>query len=198
MRKKILNYIIGLITRENKYNEIKIQEIKYGLEALYVIVTRTLVFLIISILLNIFYEFLIFYLAYALIRSFSFGLHAKSSLMCFIISSFSFIGIPIISNIVIFNMLSKIILSVYFFIYFLFYSPADTPKKPLVNKINRKKLKIYSMILIIIYIVGIFTLNALISNVLILTLLYQSILISPLSYKILNINYNNYLFYNYK
>ncbi|MDD2409267.1 MAG: accessory gene regulator B family protein [Bacilli bacterium] len=198
MRNKIINKLIYLIKKKYNYNEIKLHEIKYGLEALYIIITRTLLFIFISILLGKFHEFIIFFITYVIIRSFSFGLHAKSSVGCFIISSIAFIGIPLIANFFVFNITLKIIFSIYFFIIFLLFSPADTPKKPLVNKAKRNKLKIYSLITIMIYIIGIFILNSLISNIIILVLFYQSFLISPLLYKIMNINFNNYLNYKFE
>lgn len=198
MRKKFLTLIIDKIKKNNEYNNTEILEIKYGLEIVYVIITRTIIFLLINILLGTFIEFIIFYIIYAIIRSFSFGLHAKSSVACFFVSSIAFIGIPYISSVISFNIVLKILLSIYFYIIFLIYSPADTPKKPLVNKYKRKKLKYYSLITVTFYIIGLFTLNDLISNIIILVLIYQSILISPLLYKILNINYNNYLNYKFE
>lgn len=198
MRKKFLTLIIDKIKKNNEYNNTEILEIKYGLEIVYVIITRTVIFLLINILLGTFIEFIIFYIIYAIIRSFSFGLHAKSSVACFFVSSIAFIGIPYISSVISFNIVLKILLSIYFYIIFLIFSPADTPKKPLVNKYKRKKLKYYSLITVTFYIIGLFTLNDLISNIIILVLIYQSILISPLLYKILNINYNNYLNYKFE
>ncbi|MDD4705841.1 MAG: accessory gene regulator B family protein [Bacilli bacterium] len=196
MRNKIINKLIHLIKKENKYDDIKLQEIKYGINTLYIIISRSLFYLFLSVILGIFDEFIIFFVFYVIIRSFSFGFHAKSSIGCFIVSSIAFIGFPLIANLFISNITMKIIFSIYFLLIFLLFSPADTPKRPLVNKTKRNKLKLYSLITIVIYIIGIFTLNNLISNIIILVLLYQSFLISPLLYKIMNINFNNYL--NYK
>lgn len=198
MKNIVLNNIIRKIKKNTDYDSTKIQEIKYGLEALYIIFTRTIIFLLINIIIGNSLEFIFFYIAYAIIRSFSFGLHAKNSLSCFLVSSFAFIGIPMLSILITFDIVFKIILSTCFFIIFLLFSPADTPKRPLVNKIKREKLKRYSVITVIIYIIGIFTLNNVMSNILILILCYQSMLISPLLYKVLNINYNNYLNYRFK
>jgi len=194
----IINKLINLIQKENKYDDIKLQEIRYGISALYIIISRSLFYLFISLLLGIFQEFVIFFISYVIIRSFSFGLHAKSSLGCLIVSSIAFVGIPLIADMLILNIFIKIIFSIYFFVTFLLYSPADTPKRPLINQTKRNKLKKFSLITILIYIIGIFTLNDIYSNILILVLFYQSLLISPFLYKITNTNYKNYLNYEFK
>lgn len=198
MKNIIINKLINLIQKENKYDDIKLQEIRYGISALYIIISRSLFYLFISLLLGIFQEFVIFFISYVIIRSFSFGLHAKSSLGCLIVSSIAFVGIPLIADMLILNIFIKIIFSIYFFVTFLLYSPADTPKRSLINQTKRNKLKKFSLITILIYIIGIFTLNDIYSNILILVLFYQSLLISPFLYKITNTNYKNYLNYEFK
>ena len=82
-------------------------------------------------------------------------------------------------------------------IIFLLYAPADTVKRPLINKKKRKMYKILSVITALIFISLIFIVdNFLIKNILIFALILESILILPITYKIFKLPYRNYL--NYK
>ena len=76
------------------------------------------------------------------------------------------------------------------------YSPADTKKRPIVNPIRRKVYKYLSTLIAIIFvIISFFIKNYYIENSLIFALIIQNILISPLTYKIFNEPYNNYINY---
>ena len=73
-------------------------------------------------------------------------------------------------------------------------SPADTKKKPIVNRKRRRRLKILSAIISIIYsILSIILKNQIICNYFLLSLILQNIMISPFTYKIFNQPYNNYI-----
>ncbi len=195
MRNLIINKCLKIITKKNHYDDQKLKEIKYGLEALYITISRTLIFLIINILLGTLKEFLLFFFIYIPLRSFSFGFHAKTSSICWIISSISFIGIPLISTLISINFYLKVFLSLVFLIIFYLYSPADTHKRPIVNRNLRRKLKFSSIILILFYNTIFLIFDSNVTNIIILSLLYQSIIISPPIYKIFHASYNNYLRY---
>ena len=73
------------------------------------------------------------------------------------------------------------------------YSPADTKKRPIVNKKRRKIYKILSTIISISYVtLSIIIKNSYIENCLIFSIILQNILISPITYKIFKLPYNNY------
>ena len=183
------------IKKENKYNNIKLQEIKYGLEAIYLNVSKFIVYFIINAFLGIFIEGILFFLFYIPLRSFSFGFHAKNSLTCWILSAIAFIGIPYISTLITFNFLLKFIIIIYSIVIYFLYSPADTPAKPIINKQYRLKLKKISLTFVILYSLFIIFIGNFITNLLILALIYQGFMITPIFYRLFNIQYNNYLNY---
>lgn len=193
----IINNSISLVNKTNKYNNTELEEIKYGLESIYLAITKVVVILFISACIGLFKEAVLFLLIFNLVRATAFGLHASKSIWCWISSSISFLLIPFICKNVIFPTIFYIVASIITVIIFLLYAPADTVKRPLINKKKRKMYKILSVITALIFISLIFIVdNFLIKNMLIFALILESILILPITYKIFKLPYKNYL--NYK
>lgn len=193
----IINNSISLVNKTNKYNSIELEEIKYGLESIYLAITKVVVILFISACIGLFKEAVLFLLIFNLVRATAFGLHASKSIWCWISSSISFLLIPFICKNVIFPTIFYIVASIITVIIFLLYAPADTVKRPLINKKKRKMYKILSVITALIFISLIFIIdNFLIKNMFIFALILESILILPITYKIFKLPYRNYL--NYK
>ena len=193
----IINNSISLVNKTNKYNNTELEEIKYGLESIYLAITKVVVILFISACIGLFKEAVLFLLIFNLVRATAFGLHASKSIWCCISSSISFLLIPFICKNVIFPTIFYIVASIITMIIFLLYAPADTVKRPLINKKKRKMYKILSVITALIFISLIFIVdNFLIKNMLIFALILESILILPITYKIFKLPYRNYL--NYK
>lgn len=193
----IINNSISLVNKTNKYNNTELEEIKYGLESIYLAMTKVVVILFISACIGLFKEAVLFLLIFNLVRATAFGLHASKSIWCWISSSISFLLIPFICKNVIFPTIFYIVASIITVIIFLLYAPADTVKRPLINKKKRKMYKILSVITALIFISLIFIVdNFLIKNMLIFALILESILILPITYKIFKLPYRNYL--NYK
>ena len=183
MRKKILSSFENWLKKSGNYNNVKIEEIIYGVEAIYVLVTRTILFLIINIFLGTLKEFFLFLFFYSIIRSFSYGFHAKSSFVCIILSSFGFVLVPYLSKFVVFSLEFKIFFLIISLISFILWSPADTENKPIVSKALRLKLKIASIIVLLLYSIIIIKFD---SSLLLLILILQSIFISPIIYYLFN------------
>ena len=193
----IINNSISLVNKTNKYNNTELEEIKYGLESIYLAITKVVVILFISACIGLFKEAVLFLLIFNIVRATGFGLHASKSIWCWISSSISFLLIPFICKNVIFPTIFYIVASIITVIIFLLYAPADTVKRPLINKKKRKMYKILSVITALIFISLIFIVdNFLIKNMLIFALILESILILPITYKIFKLPYRNYL--NYK
>lgn len=193
----IINNSISLVNKTNKYNNTELEEIKYGLESIYLAMTKVVVVLFISACIGLFKEAVLFLLIFNLVRATAFGLHASKSIWCWISSSISFLLIPFICKNVIFPTIFYIVASIITMIIFLLYAPADTVKRPLINKKKRKMYKILSVITALIFISLIFIIdNFLIKNMFIFALILESILILPITYKIFKLPYRNYL--NYK
>lgn len=194
MKEKFLNNSVSFITKyNNTYSRDDIDKIKYGLEGLYLTVTKLIIIILISIILGIFKELLLVLIFFNIIRYPAFGVHADKSITCLITSTTIIIGLTfLIINIPI-PIINKIIISILSFIDYLLFAPADTIKRPLTNKRKRKYRKIASCVVSLIYIIIIFTIkNNLISNTILTALIIEALLINPCIYKLLGMPYNNY------
>ena len=193
MKKFVLDRCMNIIKKNMQYDDTKLEEIRYGLEGIYLTITKILIISIICILLGIFKEFLIFLIIYSIMRTPSFGIHASKSWICLITSTISFVGFPLISIYTKLNITTKLIIGIISVIGICLFSPADTTKRPIINKKRRKIYKILSTIISIIYIIlSIKIKNNFISNCLLYSTILQNILISPITYKIFKQPYNNY------
>lgn len=87
MKEKFLNNSISKIKKKNpNFSEEKLEEIAYGLEAIYLTVTKIVIIFILAFILGIFKDMLIIMIFYNIIRTTAFGMHAKKSSHCLIIS----------------------------------------------------------------------------------------------------------------
>ena len=99
-------------------------------------------------------------------------------------------GIPLIIKVILFIPLTVLIG---------IFAPADTEKRPLINKKKRKIYKILSIIISIIYMtIAIVIKNNILSNCFIFAIVIQIIIMLPITYKIFGVSYNNYKAYEVK
>lgn len=193
MKNYVINNIMNYILKYNNYNDVKQEELKYGLVAMYILITKLIIILIISAILGIFKEVLLFTIIYIPIRAVSFGLHATKSWICLISSTLIFVGLPFISKYLVIPMYIKSIIGIVSILLMFKNSPADTHKRPIINKKRRLFFKYSSVLISIIYtILSIFINNSFIADCLLFSLLIQCFLTSPLIYKIFKLPYNNY------
>ena len=196
MKKLIMNYTMNLIKKNGDYDEEKLAVIKYGLEGLYLTITKLVVIFLLASILNIFKEVIIFLLIYNVIRTTSFGLHATKSWICLLSSTLIFIGFPIICKYIHLTNDFKVILGLILILFIYKNSPADTHKRPIVNPNRRMFFKYSSTFIAIIFIFCSILFNDnFISNCFIFSLFVQSFMIAPSIYKLFNLPYNNYLTY---
>lgn len=178
------------------YSKEDLEKIQYGLESIYLSLTKVLAIIILSIVLKIFKETIIILLLFNLLRMTAFGIHASKSWVCWITSVPTFIIIPLVCKHIILPMHILIILSIFSIINFILFAPADTVKRPLIRKKRRIMYKISTIILGLIYLtIIIFAKNPFLQNALALSMLIETILICPLTYKIFKMPYNNYKTY---
>lgn len=191
-----MDSVFRFISKYEDCDELKTKTIKYGLETIYNVITKFIILGSISIIFGIWKEYLLLTLLHAFIRRYSYGLHAKSSMLCwFTTTPIYFIGcifirfgnLPIILSYIIWT---------FCFISFLLWAPADTPSRPLIHKDKRKKQKIKTCLVSILYLVGIFLFpQTHFSNALIYSLFIQAITINPLTYLLTKTPYENYKLY---
>ena len=199
MKKKILTNSMNYIKNKKKHlNSEQLEIIEYGLESIYLTITKIIIILLLAKILNIFKETILMIVFYNIIRLFSFGLHAKNSTTCLITSLILFIGGTYLAIYLNISLIIKEILSILCLILIIIYAPADTEKRPLINKKKRKKFKILSILTTIIIICLITYLNNnVLTNFMVIGLIEATIMILPITYKLHKLPYNNYKNYNY-
>lgn len=197
MKKKVVNFCLKIIKKNYpQYNDEKMEVIKYGLESIYILITKLLIIGIIAYILGLFKELIIFLIIYNVIRIFSFGLHATKSWICLVTSTLIFILVPLLCKYLYIPIWCKSLIGIILLILYFKNAPADTKKRPIVSKNRRLFFKYSSVLICIIFIyLSIFIDNIFISNCFILSLVIQSFMISPFVYKIFGLPYNNYLSY---
>lgn len=196
MKNIFLNYAMNRIRANNDFDEIRLAELKYGLETFYLLITKLIVIIALAIGLGIIKELMLFIIFFTPLRSFGYGFHANTSLECWLISVPIFIILPILAKYLTIPLLVCQIFIIMATISFYLFAPADTKKKPL---INQKKRLIQKTILVtfgLIYLgITMVTKNTLIINLISFAALWQAICVNPLIYKIFGQTFNNYKTY---
>lgn len=195
------NYFLKKIRKEiikqyPKYSKDKVDEIMYGVEGIYLTITKTIIISLIALILGVFKELIFLLISFNFIRLFAFGMHANKSWVCLIFSSVVFISGAYLCKILI---IPKNILITLFLIVLLIisiYAPSDTVKRPLIKKKRRIIFKILSIAVVIIYfILTLIIKNNLFINAIIIGLIIECILILPTTYMIFKMPYKNYKSY---
>ena len=197
MKNICLNFSMNSIKKYYPdYSETQLEEIRYGLEGIYLSITKLVVISIVSIILHLFNEMLIMLICFNVLRMTGFGIHAKKSIDCWISSTIMFIGLPYISKLLIIPLPIHVVMSFVLFILILLYAPADTHKRPLIKKKKRIIYKIITSINTIILLIISFFTNSVITNLILFGILTEVILVNPLTYKLFNLPYKNYKTYD--
>lgn len=179
------------------YNNEQIEKIQYGLESIYLSITKLIVILLMSVLLKSLKETIIVLLLFNLLRTTGFGIHASKSWMCWISSVPTFIGVPLLCKYINIPTYILICIASISLLIFILFAPADTKKRPLIRKKKRVIYKVLTIIIGFIYLMLIiFIDNTFLKNALSFSMLIEAILICPLTYKLFNMPFNNYK--NYK
>ena len=178
------------------YTKEDLEKIRYGFECIYILITKGVVVLTIAFFLGILKYTIVFLAIYGLVRTFACGLHATKSWICMISSILIFIIIPYLCKILIINKLVRLVIMGISTILIYIYAPADTKKRPIINKNKRLRLKIISTSIAIIYIIiSLYIKKNFILNSLMFGLILETIMILPITYKTFKLPYNNYINY---
>ena len=197
MKDLIINSAINNIEKNCNYSKEKLAEIRYGLASLYLAITKLIVIFSISYFLGTLKSLLTLMVLYSLLRLTGFGVHAKKSWHCWISSLMIFLTLPYLCENLILDYRAKVALGLMSVTLLGFYAPADTEKRPLINKKRRLTYKVISVLLGLWYIVVSFLIkDNTLSNCLILAIILESILVLPITYKLFGVKYKNYV--NYK
>ena len=197
MREAFANKNLEYVCKYKECSELDKIKIKYGMEVLYTIITKTIGILLISLILKTFKETIVLMLLYATLRLFAHGIHAHKSSQCWVASILCYGILPLLIKHFVIPLKCIIVFWIFAFICFLIWAPADTPKKPLINKKKRIFCKISTLISsIVLLTITITSNNNLLNNSIFYSLIMNIIAINPLTYKLFNIPFNNYKNFN--
>lgn len=197
MKDKILSGLLSIIEKNKHTTEKDLRIYKYGLEAIYNLITKTIVVLLITMILRTQKEFLLILVFYSFLRLFGFGIHADSSLKCWITTISVYVLGAAFVKYSVFTHNTAIAIWMLAFISFILWAPADTPKRPLIRKKQRMKMKMKTCLISLIYLLILIKTNeTLIINSITFSLIVELVCVNPFIYKITKTKFNNYQFYN--
>ena len=193
MRNAIINKQLNFIKRYNNLDDEKLSIIKYGLESIYILITKLVIILLVAFLLGLLKQTIIFLLFYNLVRLPSFGLHATKSWICLISSLLIFIILPYVCTILVIPTNYKLIMGIIGLFFMFKNAPADTYKRPIINKKRRLVYKILSCtITVVMTCISLFIKDQFLASSILISIILQCFMISPTVYKIFKLPYNNY------
>lgn len=194
MRSMFMKKVMSFIQNNNdKYDNEQLEIIQYGLESIYITITKSIIIFFIAFLIGTIKELFIFMIFYNLIRMPAFGLHATKSSYCLISSTIIFIGSTILAKVIVIPIYIKVILTVIIILCIYNWAPADTHKRPIVNKKRREIYKTLATIIAITFsFTSILITSQFLANCLIISPLVECFMISPYIYKLFKLPYNNY------
>lgn len=192
---KICLYLTEKIKKEMPdVDDERAEVICYGLQIIIGEIPKMFITLAVAYLLGVLKLTLIMVILLLPYRAFSGGFHLKTHIGCIVSTTIYYCGIAKISEYIFLYNPTKLIfiLSVWLFgiIMITLYAPADTENVPILRKEERKQKKILSYIFFTLgLILAAIVTNNSIANILILGNLLQSIMITPIAYKLTNNKY---------
>ena len=170
--------------------------IQYGLQIMIGEVPKFFIMAGIAWVLNLLELTIICFALMLPYRMYSGGFHLKTHIGCIIGTSLMYTGNAFISRYIYMNINQKILFGILLWIFSLImiykYAPADTEDVPVISKKERKKRRNISYIIVtIMIVVGIFIKFNIISNILLIGTLLQTLSITRLAYNITNNKYGH-------
>jgi accessory gene regulator B len=185
--------IAGRLNKYARAEGLELLKMIWGIETLLVNVSKVIIIYSVSALLGILGRTFAVHIAFIAIKRYSFGLHAKNSTVCTAVSVCLFALAPyVLSGARIGNWaVAAVFTAVNLILYR--YAPADTESRPITGKKKRALLKKKAVACgIALMAAALLIPDKSIKTLLALGAAYQSILILPLTYKILKRSERNY------
>lgn len=178
-----------IIKSVNEYDESRIEEISFGLQLLIGEIPKFFITFMLAWLLNIIDLTIISFMIILPYRMFSGGFHLNTHLGCIIATNAMYIGSAYLAKILYLSDNLKVIAIIGTFIFSFKmiskYAPADTENVPVLQKKERRKRKIWSFVIASTELaIAIITPYRVISNMIIIGILLQTLTITKLAYKI--------------
>ena len=193
MKEAFLNNYMKIIqSNKTELSEEEIEKIRYGIEGIYLSITKLVIVFTLARCLGIFKEVIVLLCFYNILRFFGFGYHAETSTQCLIISIILFCLVPylVIKDIIILKY--KLLIFILCVVNFLIFAPADTIKRPLTNKKKRIIRKITLTILTTIMFIISHYVSDNMSALLMLSIITETIMVNPVIYILTGQPFNNY------
>jgi len=192
---KICDYLTNKIRKQMpEVDDERAEVINYGIHLVVGEVPKTFVFIAIAAILGVLKEFFITMLVIFPYRAFSGGVHLKTHIGCIVTTSLMYCGTAYVSQFQLFSNDVKYILIPLVWIFGMvmckLYAPADTENVPILRKKDRRIKQILSCITLTITLsIGALIKDYVISNIIILGMFVQTIMITRFVYKITNNKY---------
>ncbi|EHI99452.1 Accessory gene regulator protein B [Clostridium sp. DL-VIII] len=191
--KKLSLGCLNFVKNNTTSSEEDLEKIYYGIQIFWINIFKFILLFITAYLLGVLRYTFTAFIVFAILRTFASGVHANSTLQCIIINYILFLGNVYLSLNITLNLEIRTIIYFISFALLLLYSPADTEERPLISKKLRKILKIKSILVIItFYIITLFIVSNEYVNLITFSILEETIVITPMAYKLLGKKYANY------
>ena len=198
---KICDYLTNKIQKEDQeIDDERAEIINYGIHLIVGEIPKFFIIMGIAYLLGVFDLTVIAFFLILPFRAASGGFHLKTHIGCIVGSVIFFCGVGILGKYLILEGIVKYIITAIIWLFGMImvklYAPADTENVPIISKKERKKKKILSYILLTASIIASLIIkDSVISNIIVYGMLFQSISITRLAYKLTNNKYG-YEVYN--
>lgn len=195
MIEKFCSYIVGKMRKQMpEIDDEKAEVLMYGIQLIIGEIPKMFLLFALGFLLGIGWYTIFAYIALIPYRAPSGGFHLKSHLGCIIGSSVFYYGIVYLSKFLTLDTIQKYILVsialIFGIIMVSLYAPADTESIPILSQKERKRKKILSYItLVLTLLAGVLIQDKVISNILIIGVIVQTIMISRIAYILTNNKY---------
>ncbi len=194
---KICDYLTNKIRKENQeIDDGRAEIINFGIHLIIGEIPKFFIIMGIAYLLGILDLTILSYFLVLPFRGASGGFHLKTHIGCILGSVAFFSGIALLAKYIILADIAKYILTFvvwgFGMIMVKLYAPADTESIPIISKKERKNKKILSYILLTIsIIISLIIKNDVISNIIVYGMLFQSISITRIAYKLTKNKYGH-------
>lgn len=170
-------------------NDERAEVINYGLQLVIGEVPKTFIMLLIAYLLGVLKLSIIAFLIAFPYRTFAGGFHLKTHIGCIVGTTLFYCGNAMLSKAMVLEPLVKLFVVIivwgFSMLMIKLYAPADTENVPIISKKDRKLKKIMSYItMTITLIAGLFVQDSIISNILVFSVLIETLCITRLAYTI--------------
>ena len=199
---KICTYLTNKIRKEMPdIDDESAEVIMYGLQNIIGEIPKIFIIFIISYFLGIFKLTLMAVLIIAPYRCFSGGVHMKSHIGCIVYTLMLYSGAALIGKYVVLTGITKYIVASVVWIFCMvmikLYAPADTENVPILRKQERRQKQIFSYIILTVeFIIAILTKNTIISGIIIIGDLIQTLTITRFAYNLTKSKYGHEVYAN--